>query len=170
MSQALYLKKGSTVVYIEASEVDESFGNTLTKVPKPVTKSNQGTRQPGTLIVDLKRIEHLFIITGFLSASAESGNKGSAWSGGTMSTAKDVKNALIKDILFSSGDIELHYRNYVDSDYGATYNDGTISSSDHIKVALDKFTIKDQILRSDVSAGGTDRFSITISLTRGKIK
>jgi len=171
MTQAVYLTKGSTTVYIESAKVDELITNAMIKVNMPVTPNKQDTKAPGTLVVDLKKIQHVFNIMGYLSASHDSDNYGGAWSGGTMTSAKDVKSALVKDILFSSGDIELHYRDLVDTDYSENYNDNKPCSSTFVRVSLDKVSITDGSIISDTpTEAGINRYKIQINLTRGKIR
>lgn len=165
MTQAVYLKKGSTTIYIESAKVDEIIVNKVIKVQKPVVKNKQNAKVPGTLLVDLKKIEHVFNIIGFLSNKNGSGNESYA-------SSKAVKQSLIINILFKSGDIELHYRDLVDKDYGDEYNDGNPASDNHIKTVLDKVSITDASLRADASGDSTGikRYSLQINLTRGKIR
>lgn len=173
MTQIVNLTKirddGSTTVYIEANKVDEILVNPLIKISMPIPAVSSKT--PETRLLDLKRIAHVFNIDGFLSVSAESGNNGATWSGGTMSTAKDVKDALIKDILYLSGNIELRYRNVVDRDYSLKYYDNKDTSTTHVKTLLDKISVQESILRAeDRNSGVVRRYSIKINLTRGKVR
>lgn len=163
-----------TTVYIEAAKVDEILANKFMKSDRPlVGEENQDTKNTGTMIKDLKKFSHVFNIQGYLSASETSGNAGLQWSGGdgTMRTTKDVKNALIKDIIYPSGDIELHYRDYKDTDYGEYYgNKLPDAATDHVKVNIDKLQLTDASLRTDVDSTAVNRYAIQINLTRGKIK
>jgi len=163
--QIVKLKKGSTEIYIESAKVEESIANKVIKVLRPLTKSAQDSKNPGTILVDLKRIEHIFNITGFLSAEPGSGNESYA-------DAKAVKDALVRDILYPSGDIELHYRGYTDKDYGKYYGDSSLvpADTDHVKVIFDKVTITDAGIRKEKSASSPTRYNIILNLTRGKIK
>lgn len=172
MTQVVYLKKGTTKVYVSSAKVEEVLSNILIKVQRPQSKTTQNSKNPGTLFVDIKKIEHMFNIQGYLDATAISGNAGLSWSGGTMTTANHVRLALIKDILYNSGDIELYYRNYKDLDYGSYYGTGESvdGGNDHIKCQLDKINISDVSLRADVSSNAVERYNISLSLTRGKVK
>jgi hypothetical protein len=173
MTQVVRLRKNNTgyYVYIEAVSVDESLSNKLIKIPRPITKIGIATgKRPETVLVDLKRLEHNFTITGFISASTDSGNYGLSWSEGTITTAKDAKNALIRDILYTSDDIELYYRDYKDSDYITTYTKGGVASDTHIKVTLEKVSISDKSDKADAANSKANRYPVSISLIRGRIQ
>ena len=116
------------------------------------------------MVIDLKQMTHIFNIQGFLDAGEGSGNE-------SYTDADAVRVALIKNIIYPKGDIELHYRNYKDSDYGTYYGDGSIgASTDFMRTQLDKLSIMDVALRADEDSTLVTRYQILISLTRGKIK
>jgi len=160
--QAVKLVKGTASgVFIESAKVEEVLVNKVIKVSMPIV--DPATRSPGALVKDLKRFEHLFVITGFVSASSGSGNEG-------FGSAKAVKDHLIKNIFYPAGDIELHYRSQADSDYGSKYWDNSLAKTTYVKVSLDKISFGD-----DNAVGGQDaayppKYKVVMNLFRGKEK
>jgi len=163
MAQLIKLQKGSNYIMIETTKVEESLVNKLIKIQRPVVKGNQNTYNPGTGIVDIKRIEHIFTIDGFISYDENTHIAG-------VSDATGVKNFFIRNILYPKGEIELFYRNQKDSDYGSYYWNKSAASTEHIKTNLDKVTIRDVALRGGDSTNSPKRYGILINLTRGKVK
>jgi len=185
MTQIVTLVKGSYAIVIRSAKVEEILTNELTKIERPVVKSQQGTRTPGTTVSDKKKIVHVFNIQGVIDAEVGGGNNPADYerttsgqpaydSGDTAgySTAKNVKISLIKNILYPSGDIELYYRDLVDSDYGSTYYDNTAASTTHVKVSLDKISIQETSLRVDdrLNTDNALRYDVQINLTRGRTR
>jgi len=169
--QVIALAKGTTTVYLGVQKVEEILSDGSSKIPRPLTKVNQDIKNPGTLIIGLKTINHVFNVTGFLDASAESGNYGLSWSGGTISNADDARKALIKDIIYRGGDIEMHYRNYKDSDYGEYYGTGsTGASTTYVKTYLDKISFIDASTRADDGSTLVHRYLVQLALTRGVVR
>ncbi len=184
MTQIVTLVKGSSAVVIQATKVEEIIVNKMIKVIKPITPAS--IKAPGTLIVDLKKLEHVFNIAGFIGSDLGSGNHPAdlerttsgepAYDSGDTagySSAKGVKDSLIKNILYTKGNIDLYYRDLVDSDYSDAYNDGVATSTTNIKTVLDKVSIQDVVLRADVLSGVTSQarlYPIQLNLTRGKIR
>ena len=159
--QIVKLSKGETSVYIEAQKVEEILQDNVIKIELPQVSGDQGgDKAPLTFSVGLNRIKHVFNIQGFLSARTGSGNET------TYSTAKEVKDALIKNILYPAGSIQLEYRNYVDSDYGSKYGDDSSAETTYVKTVLDKVSLIDASLRTDASNTEVTRYSIQINLTK----
>jgi len=170
--QVVKLKKtvGGTPyeIFIQSAKVEENVTDpNLITVERAFIGADQTTKGGGTLIVKLNRFKHSFTIQGYLSNEQGSGNE-------SYGSAKEVKDSLIKNILYSQGDIEFHYRDYSDSDYSDYYGDGsTGTSSTYIKCAVSKLSITDASLRADYMSGAvvqTARFNIDLELIRGKIK
>ena len=171
MAQAVKLVKGGNTVWIEATKIDEDLINTPISFELPVIKDKQDIESPNTLIIDIKKVKHIFTIAGFLSATVESGNSG------TYADAKAVRDALIKDILYAKGDIQLYIRGYADSDISYS-SDGKYKNqspavsfaTDHMKVSLIKITITDGGISKSKEADSPERYNITIAFLKGVVK
>jgi len=160
---------GTYEVFIQSAKVEENITDpNLISIERSFIGVDQTTKGAGTLFVKLNRFKHTFNIQGYLSNEDGSGNESYA-------SAKLVKDDLIKYILYGQGDIELHYRDYIDSDYSTVYGDNSTvpGGIDHVKCALSKVSITDASLRADYMSGTTvqvARYNIDLELFRGKTK
>ena len=154
-------------VFIECTKVSEVVSNEMEKISMPYSKASQDVYNPGTLLLDLKKMIHSFSIQGYLSAEQGSGNEG-------YGDAYTVRNHLIKNIIHGSAQIQLHYRNYVDRDLGNYFADKSQgTSTTYISVGLDKISFDDVSLRADKTISGiniayVNKYSVQMSLTCGK--
>jgi hypothetical protein len=143
----------STNTYsFEAQQVKRTIKNKLIKVQKPLTRGNQtGSNDPETMLVDIKKIEDMVMLIGFIPSQTM----------GTFKSAIVVFNSLVTDIKRQPGPFTLAYR-------GIT-----------LQVCVDQIEQTDsarvsQSYRDSTGAVvGTDspqRVELSISFTVGKIR
>lgn len=141
----LQLTKGATTVNIEVTSLEENLANKMIKIAKPVTRPNQDTVAPSTIIVDLKRIDHQIIIKGWLKTDS-------------VDTAWAKRNNLIGysplGILFKSGDLIISLRGQ------------TLYSA----VNFDSIRLSDIGDYQDETTTTPSQIGITLTLTKGAIK
>lgn len=156
-SSPVYLEKSVSGkynrVYINAVSVERDLNNNLNKIPIPVTKNNQNTSSPTTRVLDLKRITDVITIAGTIEAqnTTKVGTQGVP---NVDLTATEAADLLISGILYTSGNITLAWRGFP----GGTST-----------VLADKVKISDTSKRADKSAGGIERFDVSMTLTKGTI-
>ena len=123
VSAKVYFQKsevgGKTKIGIEVNSLEEFLENKIIKVPIPTAgKTNQNSKSPQTKYKDLKKINHIISIKGFIYAQQSTNAAGPFYDAEitvkgdtTVSlTATEAKNAFIYYILYPFGDITLFWR------------------------------------------------------------
>ncbi len=139
------LTKGGTSVGIQITNLQESLTNKLIKIAKPVSKANQNTTAPSTILVDLKRIDHSITVKGQLKTDSND----TAWA---------KRNNLIGyspiGILFQAGDLSLSIR-------GTTL---------YTAVNFDSIQLADISDYQDETTTTPSLIGITLVLTKGAVR
>lgn len=199
-SAAVYLERNSpiqgiTKLRIQVTKITEQIENKFIKIPFPVIGNNQDTKAPKTKYKDLKRLNHIFTVEGFIFAQqnqSASGKyydaniivKGATFSNPTYLTAAEAKNALIFYILYPAGDLNLYWRGLAKQDAAPGTAIGNlmepIDTDRKNEVGFDKLQFIDapglrKELEYFVSNGfnfdefGAEKYNFIMNLTRGEL-
>ena len=103
MTSDITLTKGSTVVTLFTSSVDETFTKTLVTISPPQSRQNWTNGPKDSKIVDLLRIAHRFEIDGFIAAT-----EGTYGQSDTSSTVAGKRTNLIS-IFNGGGTLTMEY-------------------------------------------------------------
>lgn len=147
------LTKGSITVDIAATKVEQDLQNKIIKIQMPVRKSNQDTTAPTTKIVDLKRIEHVITVYGFLLSDSTS-------------TALEKREALVSYTTLAGGHAE------APNSIGMLLKSGDITLSwrgESITCNFDKIKFIDSSVR-DQREGNPDKYELIMTLTKGAVR
>ncbi len=123
-SAKVYLEKsevgGQTKLMVTVTKMEEFLENKIIKLPYPViSQSDQNSTVPSTKYKDLKRINHVYTVEGFITLqSSLDGDSALDYYDSLIRvkgakdklTAAQAKNALIYYVLYPYGDITLSWR------------------------------------------------------------
>lgn len=144
---------GSNTYSIEAQQVKRVLKNKLIKVNKPLTRGNQtGSNDPETMLMDIKRIEDMITVQGFIASQTI----------GTYKSAVQIFENMVQDFKRQPGPFTLTYR------------------SNSYQVCVDQLEHTDSVKRAQnylnaagSGVGGTDspqRVEVSMSFTVGKLR
>jgi hypothetical protein len=100
---------------IEATQVKRTLKNKLIKVKKPLSKNNQdGSNTPETLLIDLKKIDDMVTVMGYVSvqdtSSTPSGTIAPTFTDTTQKNSIDVFEDMVADFKKVPGPYTLFYK------------------------------------------------------------
>jgi len=142
----VWISNGANSVKIVSNKIEQDLKNNMTKIAMPVTAGNQDSKKPSMKILDLKRVEHLITISGFIEPQDSL-------------TATQVKNKLIEDVLFAKGECTLKWRGVGSAAYSSAANE--------VSVYIDKIKFTDHALRLQKLTGAY-RYEVIMDLTVGE--
>jgi len=100
---------------IESTQVKRTLKNKIIKVQKPLSKTNQnGSNTPETLLIDLKKIEDMITVIGYIpvqdSSATPSGTISPTFTDSTQKNSVDVFEDMVADFKKVPGPYTLHYK------------------------------------------------------------
>lgn len=120
------------VVKLAAASVEENLTNELVDIVYPITPDQQLSLQPYTQWLDLKQVRHTITVSGKIMEQEING---------AVKSPTEVKNILIRHILFTPGEINLKWRTNTDKDYNDTGSDQYLSVAFQAAKIIDSSTI-----------------------------